>query len=198
MEEHEFDAAFGGAAATRRRPGQGGCSRSATSSASGTRRTSAPSSGTSTAAATAGAAHPGLPLSNWTELDIWRYIAEGQIEIPAIYAPTAGVFRRDGMLLAVGPYVTLADDEDALRAVVRSRTVGGASLHQRGQVVRRHHRPGDRRGGRHPASPARRHPPTTRLGWQRPWKPPRDEAGRLFLMGCSPLAAGSVDDGKST
>ena len=69
-----------------------------------------------------------FPLSNWTELDIWQYIAEEGIEIPAIYyAHKREVFRRDGMLLAVGPYVTLADDEEPFEAVVRYRTVGDAS-----------------------------------------------------------------------
>lgn len=69
-----------------------------------------------------------FPLSNWTELDIWQYIAEEEIEIPAIYyAHRREVFRRDGMLLAVGPYVTLGDDEEPFEAVVRYRTVGDAS-----------------------------------------------------------------------
>src|SRR5689334_11858547 len=45
-----------------------------------------------------------FPLSNWTELDIWQYIAEEQIELPSIYfSHSRKVFRRDGMLLAVGP-----------------------------------------------------------------------------------------------
>ena len=69
-----------------------------------------------------------FPLSNWTELDIWQYIAEEEIEIPAIYyAHRREVFRRDGMLLAVGPYVTLAEDEEPFEMVVRYRTVGDAS-----------------------------------------------------------------------
>ena len=69
-----------------------------------------------------------FPLSNWTELDIWQYIAEEGVEIPSIYyAHRREVFRRDGMLLAVGPYVTLADDEEPFEAVVRYRTVGDAS-----------------------------------------------------------------------
>ena len=69
-----------------------------------------------------------FPLSNWTELDIWQYIAEEGIEIPSIYyAHRREVFRRDGMLLAVGPYVTLGDDEEPFEAVVRYRTVGDAS-----------------------------------------------------------------------
>ena len=69
-----------------------------------------------------------FPLSNWTELDIWQYIADEHIELPPIYyAHRREVFRRDGMLLAVGPFVTLADDEEAFEMVVRYRTVGDAS-----------------------------------------------------------------------
>ena len=69
-----------------------------------------------------------FPLSTWTELDIWQYIAEEGIEIPEIYyAHRREVFRRDGMLLAVGPYVTLAEDEEPFEMVVRYRTVGDAS-----------------------------------------------------------------------
>jgi sulfate adenylyltransferase subunit 2 len=69
-----------------------------------------------------------FPLSNWTELDIWQYIADESIEIPAIYyAHRREVFRRDGMLLAVGPYVTMMDDEEAVEMLVRYRTVGDAS-----------------------------------------------------------------------
>jgi sulfate adenylyltransferase subunit 2 len=66
-----------------------------------------------------------FPLSDWTELDIWQYIAQESVEIPSIYfAHRRSVFRRDGMLLAVGPYVTLADGEESFEATVRYRTVG--------------------------------------------------------------------------
>jgi sulfate adenylyltransferase subunit 2 len=69
-----------------------------------------------------------FPLSNWTELDIWQYIGEEEILLPTIYfAHTREVFRRDGMLYAVGPYVTLADHEEPFEARVRYRTVGDAS-----------------------------------------------------------------------
>jgi sulfate adenylyltransferase subunit 2 len=69
-----------------------------------------------------------FPISNWTELDIWQYIAEEGIEIPSIYfAHKREVFRRDGMLLAVGPYVTLLENEEPFEAVVRYRTVGDMS-----------------------------------------------------------------------
>ena len=69
-----------------------------------------------------------FPISNWTELDIWQYIAEEGIAIPSIYyAHRREVFRRDGMLLAVTPYVTMVDGEDPFEATVRFRTVGDAS-----------------------------------------------------------------------
>jgi sulfate adenylyltransferase subunit 2 len=69
-----------------------------------------------------------FPLSNWTELDIWQYIAEESIELPPIYyAHRREVFRRDGMLLAVSPFVTMMDDEESFEMVVRYRTVGDAS-----------------------------------------------------------------------
>jgi sulfate adenylyltransferase subunit 2 len=66
-----------------------------------------------------------FPLSNWTELDIWHYIAREGLEIPSIYfAHQRRVFERDGILLADGPFVTRADDEPAHEATVRYRTVG--------------------------------------------------------------------------
>jgi sulfate adenylyltransferase subunit 2 len=69
-----------------------------------------------------------FPLSNWTELDIWQYITEERVELPSIYfAHKRQVFRRDGMLLAVGPYVTMLDSEEPFEAMVRYRTVGDAS-----------------------------------------------------------------------
>src|SRR5215208_177075 len=69
-----------------------------------------------------------FPLSNWTELDVWQYIDEEQVEVPSIYfAHRREVFRRDGMLLAVSPYVELMDDEEPFEASVRYRTVGDMS-----------------------------------------------------------------------
>ncbi|WP_214415855.1 sulfate adenylyltransferase subunit CysD [Sphaerisporangium fuscum] len=66
-----------------------------------------------------------FPLSNWTELDIWDYIRREGIEIPAIYfAHTRKVFERDGMLLADSDVVNRGDDEPTFEAVVRYRTVG--------------------------------------------------------------------------
>jgi sulfate adenylyltransferase subunit 2 len=69
-----------------------------------------------------------FPISNWTELDVWQYIAEEQLEVPAIYfAHEREVFSRDGMLYAVSPFVELADDEQSFTTEVRYRTVGDMS-----------------------------------------------------------------------
>ncbi|MEI7593719.1 MAG: sulfate adenylyltransferase subunit CysD [Actinomycetes bacterium] len=69
-----------------------------------------------------------FPLSNWTELDIWQYVADEDIALPSIYyAHRRAVFSRDGMLLAVGPFVTPAEDEVPVEMLVRYRTVGDAS-----------------------------------------------------------------------
>jgi len=69
-----------------------------------------------------------FPLSNWTELDIWQYIAAENIELPTIYyAHRREVFQRDGMWLAVGPYVTVMEGEVPVEMTVRYRTVGDAS-----------------------------------------------------------------------
>jgi sulfate adenylyltransferase subunit 2 len=66
-----------------------------------------------------------FPLSNWTELDIWHYIAKEGLEIPSIYfSHSRAVFERDGILLADGEFITRADDEPAYDARVRYRTVG--------------------------------------------------------------------------
>ncbi|MCA0295619.1 MAG: sulfate adenylyltransferase subunit CysD [Actinobacteria bacterium] len=69
-----------------------------------------------------------FPISNWTELDVWHYIAEEQIELPSLYyAHDRDVFDRDGMWLAVGPYSRPADDDLVRTLQVRYRTVGDMS-----------------------------------------------------------------------
>jgi sulfate adenylyltransferase subunit 2 len=69
-----------------------------------------------------------FPISNWTELDVWQYIAEEGLEVPSIYfAHDREVFTRDGMLYAVSPFVELVDGERAFSASVRYRTVGDMS-----------------------------------------------------------------------
>jgi sulfate adenylyltransferase subunit 2 len=69
-----------------------------------------------------------FPLSNWTELDVWQYIATDDVEIPSIYyAHRREVVRRDGMLLAVTPYLGHLDGETPETLLVRFRTVGDAT-----------------------------------------------------------------------
>ncbi len=69
-----------------------------------------------------------FPLSNWTELDIWQYVLEENIELPSLYfAHRRQVFERDGMLLAVSPFVTVLDGEEVFEATVRFRTIGDAT-----------------------------------------------------------------------
>jgi len=66
-----------------------------------------------------------FPLSNWTELDVWAYIEREKLEIPSIYfAHERAVFERDGLLLADNPYLTRGEDEPVFTATVRYRTVG--------------------------------------------------------------------------
>jgi sulfate adenylyltransferase subunit 2 len=70
-----------------------------------------------------------FPLSNWTELDVWEYIATQGIELPSIYfAHEREVFERDGMLYAVSPYVELLDGETPFVTSVRYRTVGDLTV----------------------------------------------------------------------
>jgi sulfate adenylyltransferase subunit 2 len=69
-----------------------------------------------------------FPLSNWTELDVWHYIAREGLEIPSIYfAHSRQVFERDGILLADSAYVARLADETVFEARVRYRTVGDMS-----------------------------------------------------------------------
>jgi sulfate adenylyltransferase subunit 2 len=69
-----------------------------------------------------------FPLSNWTELDVWHYIAREGIDLPSIYfAHEREVVDRDGMLYAVNEYLPLRSGEESFVARVRYRTVGDAS-----------------------------------------------------------------------
>jgi sulfate adenylyltransferase subunit 2 len=69
-----------------------------------------------------------FPLSNWTELDIWRYIERESIELPNLYfSHPREVFRRDGMWVAVGPYSSPVSSETPVSMTVRYRTVGDMS-----------------------------------------------------------------------
>jgi len=69
-----------------------------------------------------------FPISNWTELDVWQYVARERLELPSIYfAHERDVFRRDGMLYAASKFVERFPDEEPFRATVRFRTVGDMS-----------------------------------------------------------------------
>jgi sulfate adenylyltransferase subunit 2 len=69
-----------------------------------------------------------FPLSNWTELDVWQYIKEEEIDLPSIYfSHEREVFRRDGMLYAISDFIELLPGEDPFTESVRFRTVGDMS-----------------------------------------------------------------------
>jgi sulfate adenylyltransferase subunit 2 len=69
-----------------------------------------------------------FPISNWTELDVWQYIAEEQLEVPNIYfSHEREVFARDGMLYATSENMELIDGEEPFTTRVRYRTVGDMS-----------------------------------------------------------------------
>jgi sulfate adenylyltransferase subunit 2 len=70
-----------------------------------------------------------FPLSNWTEIDVWRYIEAEGLELPSIYfAHTRRVIERDGILLAESELVRPRDGEEAVEASVRYRTVGDLTV----------------------------------------------------------------------
>ncbi|MFS0886572.1 sulfate adenylyltransferase subunit CysD [Aeromicrobium sp. 179-A 4D2 NHS] len=81
-----------------------------------------------------GRIHPGesircFPLSNWTELDIWQYIAREGIELPDIYyAREREVFLRDGMYFTINQHCQPREGEEVFTESVRYRTVGDATL----------------------------------------------------------------------
>ena len=119
-----------GPGATRRRPGpRSGCSASATSSGSGIPATSAPSCGTCTTGATARASTsacsrcPTGPSSTSGSTSSTSRSSCRSL----YYAHRRQVFERDGMLLAVSPFVTLLDGEEAFESTVRFRTIGDAT-----------------------------------------------------------------------
>jgi sulfate adenylyltransferase subunit 2 len=69
-----------------------------------------------------------FPISNWTEMDVWQYIAQENIEIPEIYfAHERNVFNRRGVWLADTAFINKMDDEEVVTKVVRFRTIGDAT-----------------------------------------------------------------------
>lgn len=69
-----------------------------------------------------------FPISNWTELDVWQYIERERLELPSIYfAHEREVFRRDGMLYAAFDFMERMEGEEVFTEMVRYRTVGDIS-----------------------------------------------------------------------
>jgi sulfate adenylyltransferase subunit 2 len=70
-----------------------------------------------------------FPISNWTEMDVWQYLAREELEIPSIYfAHEREVFLRDGLYYAVSEHVTRMDGEEPFTETVRFRTVGDMTI----------------------------------------------------------------------
>tara|TARA_B100001123_G_scaffold416710_1_gene518604 strand:- start:347 stop:1165 length:819 start_codon:yes stop_codon:yes gene_type:complete len=70
-----------------------------------------------------------FPLSNWTELDIWQYIMEQQVEIPSIYfAHKREVFEREGLLMAYSDFLKPQEGEKIFTEKIRFRTVGDMTI----------------------------------------------------------------------
>ena len=66
-----------------------------------------------------------FPISNWTELDVWQYLAEEKVDLPNLYfAHKREVFERDGMLLADCDYIEKRPNEKVFEEMVRCRTIG--------------------------------------------------------------------------
>ncbi len=66
-----------------------------------------------------------FPISNWTELDVWQYLAMEEVKLPNLYfAHKRKVFERDGVLLADTPIIEKKPNEVVKEMMVRCRTIG--------------------------------------------------------------------------
>lgn len=66
-----------------------------------------------------------FPISNWTELDVWQYLALENVPLPSLYfAHRRKVFQRDGILMAESPFIKLRPEEVVYEKMVRCRTIG--------------------------------------------------------------------------
>ncbi len=64
-------------------------------------------------------------ISNWTELDVWQYLAMENVELPSLYyAHKRRVFKRDGILLADSSHINKRPEEEVVEMMVRCRTIG--------------------------------------------------------------------------
>ena len=174
--------------ATRRRPEpRSGCSASATTSDSGTRRTSGPSCGAFTTAGIRKGEHiRAFPISNWTELDVWQYIAAREPRGPVdLLRPRARCLRarRHAAGRRARPSPLLAGRGGRAKQVVRYRTVGDMSCTGAVSLHRLDPRRDHRSRSRPHASPSEaRHGPTTSSP-KPPWKTARRRAtSRVELL----------------
>ncbi|MCU0328652.1 MAG: sulfate adenylyltransferase subunit 2 [Chitinophagales bacterium] len=70
-----------------------------------------------------------FPISNWTELDVWMYLAQEKIPLPDLYfAKPRRVFERNGMLISENPYSQIKSDEVIEEQMVRFRTMGDITI----------------------------------------------------------------------
>lgn len=66
-----------------------------------------------------------FPISNWTEMDVWQYILQEQIELPSLYfAHEREVFQRDNSIMACCDFIKQRDHETSVKKTVRFRTIG--------------------------------------------------------------------------
>ncbi|HLU94267.1 MAG TPA: sulfate adenylyltransferase subunit CysD [Membranihabitans sp.] len=66
-----------------------------------------------------------FPISNWTELDVWQYLATENVPLPSLYfSHKRKVFKRDGVLLADSEYIFKKPEEEVFEDIVRCRTIG--------------------------------------------------------------------------
>lgn len=66
-----------------------------------------------------------FPISNWTELDVWQYLAMEEVELPSLYfAHKRKVFLRDGIYMADSPFIMKKPEEQVEEMMVRCRTIG--------------------------------------------------------------------------
>ena len=151
-----------------------------------------------------------FPISNWTELDVWEYIRTEDLEIPSIYfAHEREVFERDGMIYAASDFLPLRDGEPVVHRVGALPHGGRHDVHGRGALGGGDARRRDRRDRRHADLGARRdargRPTSARPRW-RTASARATSSGAEIACACRGPApqllrfatAGSVDDGKST
>jgi sulfate adenylyltransferase subunit 2 len=69
-----------------------------------------------------------FPLSNWTEMDIWQYVKQEEIELPSLYfSHSRQCIIRDGVIMATSEFLRLKPDEKTEDMVIRFRTIGDAT-----------------------------------------------------------------------